>query len=661
MKGVLLAAIAAISLMGADCAERPADYHNVFEEGGLYTGCNYWASNAGLYMWRRWEPETVKRDIDLLAASGVNMMRVFPLWSDFQPLTRTMRGKGVSDDFFQNGGPLQNEAGVDEEMMRRFRYMCDVAEKNGMKLVVGLVSGFMSGRLFVPPALEQKNCLEDPEAMKWEVRFVRYFVSRMKDHRAIAAWDLGNECNNLGERTDAAHFWMWLHTISSAIRLEDATRPVVSGMHSMSTDAHATMNLRDQGELMDEMTTHPYPVFTPGCCREPFDTMRNELHPSAESLLYAGITGRHCFIEEVGDVGRGTSSAVRSARNMRAGMFSAWANGLGAYLWWCAFDQGHLRFPPYDWYAIERELGLFHADGTPKPVAAAMKEFRSFLDGLPFKALPARRVDAVCLMSGREGAWLQAFGAFLLSRQAGFDVSYSDAERPLPDAKFYIMPSGNSDFTYTGSAWRRVLDKVENGGATLLFSKGGDMRISDFERITGCELDTFYRKDHPVEFAMADAPGRKIRGRDSAETGLIVKKAKVIAAMADGTPVVTVNRLGKGKVVYVNFAIELNAINSGSCFSGSDISPHYLVYRAAAQEAGVRRLVERADVPHVGITEHWCEKAGKTVVVAVNYEPADVKCPFSLSSGKIGRVFRGDVKDGAMSIAGNDACVFEVE
>ena len=158
MKKTLLAALAALTFAGADGADRPAGYSNVFEDGSFYTGCNYWASNAGLYMWRRWEPETVKKDIELLAASGVNMMRVFPLWTDFQPLTRTMRGGCITDSFLQNDGPLQNEAGVDDEMMRRFRYMCDVAEKNNVKLVVGLVSGFMSGRIFVPPALEQLNC-----------------------------------------------------------------------------------------------------------------------------------------------------------------------------------------------------------------------------------------------------------------------------------------------------------------------------------------------------------------------------------------------------------------------------------------------------------------------------------------------------------------------
>ena len=667
MIAAAIAAMAVVSLEAetqgvvSKAVERPAGYRNIFEDGRFYTGCNYWASDSGLYMWRRWNPETVRKDIALLAENGVNMLRVFPIWSDFQPLSRLTRNACVADGYLQGDGPLQNEAGVDEEMMRRFRFLCDVAEENGVKLVVGVLTGFMSGRLFFPPAFEQSNGLEYPEAIKWEVRFVRHFVNRTKDHKAIVAWDLGNECNNMGTKTDPAHFWMWLNAIASAIRGADATRPVVAGMHGLSTDSHAIMNMQDQGELMDELTTHPYPVFTPGCCKEPFDTLRNELHPSAESLLFAGVSGRHCFVEEVGDVGRGTCSEERSARALRAGALSARANGLGAYVWWCSFDQAHLDFPPYDWYAIERELGLCRANGEPKPALRAMKEVRSFVDSLPFKSLPPRRVDAVCVVSEREDAWKQAFGAFLLSRQAGFDIEFQGAEQKLKEADFYIMPSGGSDTTYTCGAWRRVLDRVENHGATLVVSKGGEMRISDFERITGCELDTFYMKDTDVTFAMGDAPGRTIRGRDSAETGLVVKKAKVLAARTDGAPVVTVNDLGRGKVVYVNFGIELDSIESGTCFTGKDLSPHYLVYRAAAEIAGVKRLVRRADVPGVGITEHKCAKTGKTVIVAVNYEPENVKCPFTLSSGKVGKVFRGGVADGTMSIGGNDACVFEVE
>ncbi|MBQ7934809.1 MAG: hypothetical protein IJ333_00445, partial [Clostridia bacterium] len=50
-------------------------------------GCNYWASNAGTEMWRQWEPETVREDLKVLSENGVEYMRVFPNWLDFQPMT----------------------------------------------------------------------------------------------------------------------------------------------------------------------------------------------------------------------------------------------------------------------------------------------------------------------------------------------------------------------------------------------------------------------------------------------------------------------------------------------------------------------------------------------------------------------------------------------
>jgi hypothetical protein len=40
-----------------------------------------------MYMWSNWEPETVDKELAALSANKVTVMRVFPLWSDFQPLT----------------------------------------------------------------------------------------------------------------------------------------------------------------------------------------------------------------------------------------------------------------------------------------------------------------------------------------------------------------------------------------------------------------------------------------------------------------------------------------------------------------------------------------------------------------------------------------------
>ena len=61
----------------------------LFSPGRTAVGCNYWASHAGVRMWRDWNPAQVERDFDLMVSHGIEVVRVFPLWPDFQPLTTT--------------------------------------------------------------------------------------------------------------------------------------------------------------------------------------------------------------------------------------------------------------------------------------------------------------------------------------------------------------------------------------------------------------------------------------------------------------------------------------------------------------------------------------------------------------------------------------------
>lgn len=625
--------------------------------GGFGIGCNYWASHAGMLMWRRWDAAQVSKDLDALAANGLSLLRVFPLWPDFQPLTAQYGGGGAFRAWAQNDGPLQNPECVDMEMMARFRQFCGLAEARGLALVVGLLTGWMSGRLFAPPALERLNLLTDPAARMWEVRFVRRFVRETKGQRAIAAWDVGNECNCLASAS-RAQAWAWLYEITAAIRLEDASRPVAGGMHGMGTHRGAAWNLRDQGELVDVLTTHPYPLWTPHMNHEPFDSLRNGIHAAAQSLLYAGVSGRPCFPEEAGDMGRNVCSEERAARNARSAIFTAWACGCGAFLWWCAFDQGHLDFPPYAWTSLECELGLLGRDFRAKPVLAEMRAFAEFLDSLPFPALPPRRIDAVCLASENEDAEAASLSAFALARQAGFDISFAGAEGTLPESDFYIMPSGEECDTYSLAAWRRVLAKVEKG-ATLLLSKGGMMALADFRRATGNEID-FSEKDTPsdVEFELASHPGRKIRVRSSSTVRVVPRESRVLGADADGSAMATVSDYGKGKVVFVNGPIERDGFLRGGAYSCENPNPLYLVYREAASIAGVKRIVEKADCPCVGITEHPAED-GSVIVVAVNHEPSPVECAVN-ADGAIGRVWRGEVCGGKIILPASGAAVFEI-
>ena len=53
----------------------------------FFVGANYWASHAGTFMWRNWNADVVEEDFKRLSRNGVEVLRVFPLWSDFQKLT----------------------------------------------------------------------------------------------------------------------------------------------------------------------------------------------------------------------------------------------------------------------------------------------------------------------------------------------------------------------------------------------------------------------------------------------------------------------------------------------------------------------------------------------------------------------------------------------
>ncbi|MBQ0031838.1 MAG: beta-mannanase [bacterium] len=616
---------------------------DVFDSGRFFVGCNYWASHAGMHMWRDWDSSQVERDFDLLAAHGLTVLRVFPLWPDFQPLTAEFGGGGAFRGYAQNGEPLKNEAAVDEEMVERFRFMCKAAEKRGLRLVVGLVTGWMSGRLFAPTALERKNLLTDPDARMWQVRYVRHFVRALRIEPAIVAWDLGNECNCMAQAS-ASELWNWMHQIGAEIRLNDPTRPVVSGMHSVLTTLNGGTNMRQQGELMDVLTTHPYPLWTPNCNVEPFDTMRNECHAACETTLYANLSGKRAFVEEGGSMGPGIVSEERAAASLRAALFSCWAAGIPGYCWWCAFDQGHLGFAPYDWTAIERELGLFTADGKAKPTACALRDFASFVEGLPFGKLPPRRIDAVVVVSEKEDAWKSAQGAWLLARRAGFDIRYARAEdTALPEARFYVLPSGSGYETYSRAAFWRVMEKAREG-ATVLLTLGEGAVLSDLEATAGVRTESHYGQPSSRDVRCGEG---SFTVSDSFTRNVSAITAKVLLKDDAGMPFLTVNGYGKGKVLLCNAAIEAGAPQTAEG-----------VYRLAAREAGVKRAVA-VDNPSIGLTEHPTD-GGRCLVVAVNYEPREVASALSVD-GRVGRVYRGTVENGRIRMGANDAAVFEVQ
>jgi hypothetical protein len=607
-------------------------------------------------MWTDWQPEVVDADLRQLAEGGLRVLRVFPLWPDFQPITLLRGGQGYPREVRLGEAPLpdtpEGQAGLSAEMLERFAAFCDLAEKHGLQLVVGLLTGWMSGRLFVPPALEGRNPLTDPLALMWEVRFARAFVRRFKGHPAIRAWDLGNECNVMGPVDTPEAAYAWVAAITNAIHAEDPTREVVSGLHGGGPAwKHETM-----GELTDLLTTHPYPLWTVYCDQDPVDTIRTLLHSTVESRLYADTGGKPCLVEETGVMGPMIANDEAAARFLRTILFSTWAHDLRGLLWWCAYDQTHLAHAPYDWNTVERELGLVRVDRAPKPVLAELGRFGDFLAGLPERGLPPFTREAVCVLPQDVDTWGLAYSTFVLAKQAGFDLEFQQADAPLKPAAQYLVPSIRGINVVPRRRWLDLLARVREGAA--LYVSLDDGLLAEFEETFGLRVRSRARRADGAVTFMLDGQSYTLPAPFRLE--LETLGARVLAREPDGNPAITVCDYGKGSVTLCAAPLERALTERPGAFYAPGAPPFYRIYQTIAAPA-LEAVTIRKDHPLLGLTRHPLDD-GRAVVVAINYAPEPVQANLTLTDGwRMGEAWYGAAEGVTLSVPPNDAVVFTIQ
>lgn len=590
---------------------------NIFQSGRFFVGCNYWASHAGTEMWKNWDETSIEKDLERLSKHNIRVLRVFPLWRDFQPLRIHYGGPGILREIRMNEQPLpfteEGRAGLDPVMIDRFRIFCDIAERNHIKLIVGLITGWMSGRLFAPEAFLGRNLISDPLVVRWQIRFVRYIVKHFKNHPAIAAWDLGNECNCM-EYVDKETAFTWTCQITNAIRTEDRECPVVSGMHGLTPEGVWTP--MDQGEALDILCTHPYPLYTPFCDTDPINEMKSPLHATAESLMYSDLSGKPCFIEEAGTLGPMIADEKVTQAYIRSALFSAWAHDLRGFVWWCANEQTHLTHTPYDWIAVERELGLFYLDGSPKPVADAMKQFADFVDSFEFGSLPPRLTDAVCVLSHQQDQWATAYGSFILAKQSGLDISFCWCDDEIPESNVYLLPALTGASSVFRNQLQALTERVRNG-ATLYISLN-DAIISSFSELTGIKV---------VTRSCRSAPDTVLLGNTQFSLNSPIKHvfqaidAKELAVTADGDIAMSEYTLGKGRVIFCAYPIELDVATKPGVVSGKYAIPYYKFYDVMNIRNG--KKVASVASHEIGLTEHILDEQHRLLLI-LNHTPRPI-------------------------------------
>lgn len=599
---------------------------------GFLLGCNYWASHAGTEMWKDWDEEAVRKDLRVLSEYGITYLRIFPIWRDFQPIIALMEEKGKIREYRLEGDKkTDNPYYLDTQMLLHFKQFCDICEEYQMKLIVGLLTGWMSGRLFIPAALIGKNLYTDPVALTFEQRYVKGIVTEFKEHPAIYAWDLGNECNCMCDASDQYEALNWTGTISNAVRAADSSRKIISGMHSLSAEERDTWSIQGQAEWTDILTTHPYPYWVRHADKDKIGSFRTTMHATCETKLYADIGGSPCLVEEIGTMGPMLSDDRRAADFLRVNLFSNWANGAEGVFWWCANDQTNLTSAPYSGNMCELELGLIDVYHRPKPVLKEYRKFKQFLEMIDFSIVQPK-ADAVCILTQGQDSWGVAYMTWCLAKQNDITLQFVYSTQELPDADIYLMPSIKGNNIIPRENYQKLIKTVENG-ATLYISNDTGI-ISEFEKLTGLRVMDSDKEMEQGEFVYGEKRifmGRRQRYIVTAE------KAKVLAYDKQEIPVFSEHELGNGKVFYLNFPLEADMLDRREGFLSNQYQLYEIIFREKLQDKKIRSLNSL-----ITVTLH--DTSQGMICVAINHSDRQQETKLLFQECRPKQVYRGNME-----------------
>jgi hypothetical protein len=355
-------------------------------------GANYTPSKHWWHTWLDFEPDSIRRDLDQLAGLGLDHVRVFPIWSVFQPNRGVVREKAV------------------EQLLDMVR----LAAQAGLDVTVDGIQGHLSSFDFYPSWTQtwhHRNVFTDPDVLEGQALLLRTLATALRPEPNFLGMTLGNEMNNLVAHNPCtpAEVDFWLDQLLATVNEADPDHP---HCHSAFDDAwyvddHPFTPLASATK--GAMTTvHPW-VFTLNAARR-YGPQSTEIHHLAEygtELARAyGTPDRVIWVQEVGapaphiPVEHAAEYAEQTIGNI------ATCKNIWGLTWWCSHDVNR-RF--IDYPELEYGLGLFDADGNAKPLAKAVANAVHTELPKPVERTTALFFDGKRSSSGPGGAFFEAW------------------------------------------------------------------------------------------------------------------------------------------------------------------------------------------------------------------------------------------------------------
>jgi len=536
-------------------------------------GVNYWPSSSALNMWTEWNPDELSEDVRRMKQLGMNICRPFLYMPAF----------------------MEEENRVSPLMLERLRVFLDICEENELYTLPTFIVGHMSGEDWDVSWRQGANFITDRRVVDATKFYISTIVNEAKDFSYILGWLLSNELPNYIGNQSAKAVALWVQEMIELINQLDPQRPVSIGDGAWSPEIlgeSSGFHLRKLNQYQDFVGLHYYPrVMNPW----------HHSYTTAFRIRMAQEWLRPVIVEEFG-----TSTTLCSEDNQanyyRTVFYSALINGAQGTLSWCLNDFDFENKRPYSHHAFEERFGVVRTDKTLKPVALEFAKFGEIAGELTQKSyqkiehpvglfIPSNYYYEYPYQFQPEFKdWYALYlETFSLLKKANLDVKmiFEPAQVLETDGKYSHELNLDHEeipvlfvprFKIMTKKMRMQLEEYIQNGGVLYCSFATDSWVLDWHLLAGIEMDCKFGVPDFRDTAALDVRVKQDWGEYNAgdrfsipldnsnpEYGYcVVLSASGNVIMEDqfGDPFLIEHKVGKGKVYFTPYPVEMLALNS---------------------------------------------------------------------------------------------------